>query len=228
MYQEGQHIEQIRAAAEAGDSKAAFDLGWCYYIGNGVAQDKSKAWHWYKEAASHGVREAAEILAVLEAEARRASELESLIPREKEAALHGHRTRWVIVIVLVVACLGSIGILVHVLGADSTIIDREKGIQDDEAMTADAEPVRAADNRGATVGEGAVVRPEGFAPPPVGAPDNTVSQEKAAAIQGGRADPNADSLIAKSPDPEPEGILVGIARIAEKWLGEPNDPNNSS
>lgn len=229
MYQDGQHIEQIKAATEAGDSKAAFDLGWCYYIGNGVAQDKSKAWHWYKEAASHGVREAAEILDVLEAEASRASELESPIQIEKQATLQGHRVRWVIVIVLVVACLGSVGTLLYVLRPDSTTGDAEAGIQRDKAITPASEPIRATENKEVVRERGPSDQREGLAAiPEAGDPDNAAGRETVVAIPEKDAEPKPQSPRPESPSAARESFLAEIARIAERWLEEPNAANEQN
>jgi len=52
----------IAAAAERGDPKAQFTLGWYYYIGHGVTQDKSIAAEWYEKAARKGHPEAKRLL----------------------------------------------------------------------------------------------------------------------------------------------------------------------
>jgi len=40
--------------AEAGDGKAQFDLGVCYFEGEGVVKDEQEAVKWYKKAAEQG------------------------------------------------------------------------------------------------------------------------------------------------------------------------------
>ena len=45
---------QMRHVAEQGDVDAQFNLGWCYYMGEGVPQDKVEAAKWYRKAAERG------------------------------------------------------------------------------------------------------------------------------------------------------------------------------
>ena len=44
----------MRHVAEQGDVDAQFNLGWCYYMGEGVPQDKAEAAKWYRKAAEQG------------------------------------------------------------------------------------------------------------------------------------------------------------------------------
>lgn len=133
MYPEGPNIEELKAAAKSGGPKAAYDLGWCYYIGNGVVQDTAKAWKWYSEAAHRGVREADDILHILEAEVQRASELKSLGQREKQVALRGQRAIWLAAAVLVLVSIGSVGTLLYVLDRKSTGVEEGTGMRGDKA-----------------------------------------------------------------------------------------------
>lgn len=41
-------------AAEQGDIDAQYELGNCYYNGNGVSEDKAEAVKWYYKAANRG------------------------------------------------------------------------------------------------------------------------------------------------------------------------------
>ena len=43
--------EKYRLAAEAGDASAQVNLGFCYYIGDGVPKDHVEAVKWYRKAA---------------------------------------------------------------------------------------------------------------------------------------------------------------------------------
>jgi hypothetical protein len=61
----------IAAAAERGDPKAQFTLGWYYYIGHGVTHDKSIAVEWYKRAAQKGHPEAKRLLELIQAKSDR-------------------------------------------------------------------------------------------------------------------------------------------------------------
>jgi TPR repeat protein len=57
-------IAQLRAKAEKGDAAAQFDLGSCYYYGDGVPQDLAEAVKWSRKAAEQGHVEAQFNLAV--------------------------------------------------------------------------------------------------------------------------------------------------------------------
>jgi hypothetical protein len=94
MYAGDMNIEKIKTAAEKGESKAAFDLGWCCYIGSGVPRNTEEAGHWYRVAAAGGIREAGEILHVLETEASRAAELEVLPTGLEMLPRRTHRVAW--------------------------------------------------------------------------------------------------------------------------------------
>ena len=56
-------MEWYRKAAEAGNARAMYNLGLCYYNGQGgLIKDTSKAVEWYRKAAEAGISEAAERL----------------------------------------------------------------------------------------------------------------------------------------------------------------------
>ncbi len=68
-YQEGDHetaFEYLRKAAELGDSRAHFQLGGMYMIGEGVEKDEANAIHHWEEAAIGGDPTARHSLAVIE------------------------------------------------------------------------------------------------------------------------------------------------------------------
>lgn len=46
--------DRYRDAAESGDAEAQFQIGNCYYSGNGVDQDDTKALHWWLKAYEQG------------------------------------------------------------------------------------------------------------------------------------------------------------------------------
>ena len=54
----GAGVDQLRAKAEQGDSKAQFQLGIAYDSGQGVARDQGEAAKWYRRAADQGLAEA--------------------------------------------------------------------------------------------------------------------------------------------------------------------------
>ena len=52
----------FRKAADAGDAEAMFNLGYCYYNGNGIAEDRAKAKQLWSKAADMGHEYAGEVL----------------------------------------------------------------------------------------------------------------------------------------------------------------------
>ena len=44
----------MRVAAEQGIVKAQFNLGWCYYTGDGISKDRGTAVQWWRKAAEKG------------------------------------------------------------------------------------------------------------------------------------------------------------------------------
>ena len=47
-------VKWFRKAADQGDAKAQFNLGECYYIGNGVPEDDVKAYMWFNLSSVQG------------------------------------------------------------------------------------------------------------------------------------------------------------------------------
>ena len=47
-------VKWFRQAAEQGDAKAQYNLGWCYARGEGVEPDDFEAAKWYRKAAEQG------------------------------------------------------------------------------------------------------------------------------------------------------------------------------
>ena len=55
-------VHYFRKAADAGDAEAMFNLGYCYYNGNGIAEDRAKAKQLWSKAAEMGHEYAREVL----------------------------------------------------------------------------------------------------------------------------------------------------------------------
>jgi len=146
MYDKGPDIERIEADACNGDRRAAFDLAWCYYIGNGVSADSIKARHWYTQAASGGIREAGEILHILETEAQRASELESLSQQWSSAVLPSWRYKWFVLAALFIVSSGLVGILLYVWSPKSASRFEKTVTQGDKIETPSYMPENAVQN----------------------------------------------------------------------------------
>jgi len=52
-------------AAQRGDSRAFFNIGWMFLNGRGVARDEAAAVMWLRKAAAHGVPQAVNLLGLL-------------------------------------------------------------------------------------------------------------------------------------------------------------------
>ncbi|HFS82639.1 MAG TPA: sel1 repeat family protein [Epsilonproteobacteria bacterium] len=59
------NIEKLMKQAASGDVKAEFQLGLAYDNGYGVKRDMKHALKWYKRAAEHGSKQAAEVLQII-------------------------------------------------------------------------------------------------------------------------------------------------------------------
>lgn len=57
-------IALIRRSAEQGYTEAQYNLGRCYYNGEGVSQDYTQAVYWWSKAAEQGNADAIELLKV--------------------------------------------------------------------------------------------------------------------------------------------------------------------
>ena len=58
---------ELQEYAKDGDATAQFNLGRCYYNGEGVAMDRSEAARWFRKAAEQGYLPAQEALKILQA-----------------------------------------------------------------------------------------------------------------------------------------------------------------
>ena len=47
-------IETLKTKADQGEAEAQYDLGGCYFYGEGVPEDKAEAVNWYRKAAEQG------------------------------------------------------------------------------------------------------------------------------------------------------------------------------
>ncbi|MGN5005480.1 tetratricopeptide repeat protein [Aeromonas sp. 82P] len=60
LQRESRELEAYRKAAEQGDAKAQYNLGWMYGNGQGVELDFKQAYAWFSVAAVNGVGQAVE------------------------------------------------------------------------------------------------------------------------------------------------------------------------
>ncbi len=59
-------LDDVQALAEKGDAGAQYRLGWCYYKGEGAAENSVQAYKWFSLAATQGVQNAKETLSSIE------------------------------------------------------------------------------------------------------------------------------------------------------------------
>jgi TPR repeat protein len=56
---------RLMPEAEKGQCDAQYAVGYMYYYGQGVVEDRRKAWYWIRRAASQGQPEAVEAVKIL-------------------------------------------------------------------------------------------------------------------------------------------------------------------
>jgi TPR repeat protein len=67
---------RLKPVADKGQPDAAYAVGYMYYYGQGVVEDRKKAWEWIRCAARAGQPDAIAAIKILEA--KRPSDLESM------------------------------------------------------------------------------------------------------------------------------------------------------
>lgn len=55
----------LRPAAEKGSPEAQYAVGYMYYYGQGVIEDRQKAWYWITQAANNGNQDAQRAMKIL-------------------------------------------------------------------------------------------------------------------------------------------------------------------
>lgn len=55
----------LRPAAEKGSPEAQYAVGYMYYYGQGVIEDRQKAWYWITQAANNGNQDAQKAMKIL-------------------------------------------------------------------------------------------------------------------------------------------------------------------
>lgn len=225
MYASEMNIEKIKVAAERGEPNAAFDLGWCCYIGNGVPRDADEARHWYRIAASGGIREASEILRVLEVETARAAELEALSTRLEMPAYRARRAAWLAGVALILVAAALVVFRPDILNRRATSI-REGSLRH-------AEPVEQEVGLPTTAAQQKSQAPLRETLPSVEplhhAPEQEEPPSQAKFLLATTEDTN--DIIAADPEPSlsatarlehrPITDINDVIEFAEKWLQEP-------
>ena len=66
---------RLRPEAEKGNPQAQYAIGYMYYYGQGVIEDRRKAWYWITEASKNGDLDAKKAMEVLQKNAGRTDEM---------------------------------------------------------------------------------------------------------------------------------------------------------
>lgn len=66
---------RLRPEAEKGNPQAQYAIGYMYYYGQGVIEDRRKAWYWITAAAKNGDLDAKKAMKVLQKNAGRTDDL---------------------------------------------------------------------------------------------------------------------------------------------------------
>jgi TPR repeat protein len=61
-----QAFVRLRPAAEQGSPEAQYAVGYMYYYGQGVIENRQKAWYWITAAAKNGNKDAQQAMKILE------------------------------------------------------------------------------------------------------------------------------------------------------------------
>ena len=222
-------IEEIKAAAEQGDPHAQFRLGWDYYIGNGVARDKTEAVKWYTAAADQGLRKAQEILDILEADKMLESEDSFVDAEENEFQTSAFRSRkWKALAAFMVLC-ASLGLLLYYIGdnvqwfrkaakietsgaqSNLNVVDVERTTGDQTESTTEALWIETQ-----PVGEEMLIEP------------NEVSTKTGENDHETKlADKKPPIEPAKSEEDTGTGLMERLAIFADKWLDGNSEPNEA-
>lgn len=245
MFASGSDIEHIKARAEAGDAQAAFDLGWCYYLGNGVTQDVKEAQNWYAVAVAGGVHEAGEVLSILKTETERALELESLVRKHTEDTHRVQRSKRWIVGVFIIIVVGSIGGIWHVLNRKASVVENAA----DDPVSHENEPASeaSAEQRAPDIEEASAVPQAQREPPvpeyePLEAKAETrqdvtktelsqnITTEEVTPLIEGVVDPNVQerSLEGSRASVKTMWDINDVIRMAQEWLEDPMELSDAN
>lgn len=213
----------IEAAAEQGDPKAQLMLGWHYYIGHGVAQDKSAAAKWYAKAARAGLPEAERLFELVSTECNRPSIAGLVIGGQPI------RPRWKLasrVLILMVTLAAVVSISYYYWPRNQQpVVGPKNGVGTSEQnIRIENEPNLHVDKAGTSADDIELVQPVTIEsdhsestkePKPIA---KVTEQETIVDSNSSGRDPNS------IPSPKSKSIIEKLAELADKWLKEsPNE-----
>lgn len=213
----------IEALAEQGDPKAQLTLGWRYYVGYGVAQDKSVAAKWYEKAARAGLPEAERLLELISTKCDR--------PSIAGLVIGGHptRSRWKLAgrglfLVVILAAVVSISYYYWPRNQQPAVAPENGVAASEQEIRIESEPKLRVDKASTSADDIELVQPVTIEsdhsdstkePKPIA---KVTDQETIVNSNSSGRDPNS------IPIPKSKSIIEELAEIGDKWLEKlPNE-----
>lgn len=212
----------IEALAEQGNPKAQLTLGWRYYVGYGVAQDKSIAVKWYEKAARAGLPEAERLLELINTKCDRPSIAGLVIGGQPP------RSRWKLAgkglfLVVILAAVVSISYYYWPRNKQSAVAPENGVVASKQEIRIESEPKLRVDKASTSADDVELVHPA------------TVESDHSAAVKEPEpiaevveqeiiVDSNSSGRDANSiPVLKSKSRIEELAELADKWLEEPTN-----
>lgn len=212
----------IEALAEQGDPKAQLTLGWHYYVGYGVVQDRLAAVKWYEKAARAGLPEAERLLELVRSERDKPKVADLVIGGQPTPSMWKLASR-VLILMVTLAAVVSISYYYWprnqqpVIGPENDVGTSEQNIRIEN------EPNLHVDKAGTSADDIELVQPVTIEsdhsdstkePKPI---VKVTEQETIVDSNSPGRDPNS------IPTPRPKSRIEELAELADKWLEESQD-----
>jgi len=212
----------IEALAEQGDLKAQLTLGWHYYVGYGVAQDRSVAVKWYEKAARAGLPEAERLLELISAECDRPSIAGLIIGGQPSRSMWKLAGRGLFLVVILAAVV-SISYYFWPKHQQPLVGPENDVIPTDQHMPVEKVPNLNVDKAGVSAEDIELVHPVTIEP---GADElKTSTKELRPIVEATEQEAIVDSnSLGRDPNSIPrqksKAIIEELQEIADKWLEE--------
>jgi len=216
----------IEALAEQGDLNAQLTLGWHYYVGYGVAQDRSVAVKWYEKAARAGLPEAERLLELISAECDRPSIAGLVIGGQPSRSMWKLAGRGLFLVVILAAVV-SISYYFWPKHQQPLIGPENDVIQSDQHIPAEKEPNIHVDKAGTSTEDIELVHPVTIEPEPDELPTSAKEIRPIVEVTEQEAIVDSNSSVRDPnfiPIPKSKSIIEELAEIGDKWLEKlPNE-----
>ena len=200
----------VEALAEQGDPKAQLMLGWLYYVGYGVARDKSVAVKWYETAARAGLPEAERLLELISTECDRPSIAGLVIggqPRPSGWKLAGKG----LFLAVILAAILSVSYYYWPRNQQPVVAPENGVVDSEQEIGIENEPNLHVDEAGTSADDIELDHSNSTKEPK---PIVKVTEQETIVHNSSGEDPNS------IPIPESKSIIEKLAEQADKWLEE--------